>query len=452
MFTLIAAIDEAGGIGKSGTLPWHIPADLASFKRLTQGHIIIMGRKTWESLPLKPLPGRVNILISTTLQDERCDHICSSLQEAAILLASKNYRIQKKFLIGGKRIYEEAWECGLVHESYLTHVAGTHACDVQVTLPADLGEEIDRTPLSQAPQAIMVHRKYPNREEQQLLDLMRDILDHGDLRKNRTGMESYALFGRELSFDLRQHTLPLLTSRPLPLRHIFEELMWNIRGQTDTNILAAQGVKVWDANSTRALLDSRGLQHYAEGDIGYTYGFLMRHFGAVYKGCHHDHAGAGHDQLADLIHKLKHQPTDRRMILNLWDSARMDEMSLPPCLYNYQFFVRQGKYLTCKLTQRSSDISLAGGWNVAYGALFTYLLAHWCDLEPERLIYSLGDVHIYANQVEGVRKQLQRTPRPFPKLYLSSSKPSKIEDYQYSDLQLVGYGPIYPQIKLAMNA
>ena len=181
-----------------------------------------------------------------------------------------------------------------------------------------------------------------------------------------------------------------------------------------------------------------------------SYGFLMRHFGAEYRGCDVDYTGQGFDQLSNVIDLLKNNPTSRRIMMVLWNPATLHEQSLPPCLYNFQFYVRDGKYLSCKATQRSSDVSLAGGWNVAYISLLTYILAAYTDLIPDTLIWSTGDIHIYLNQIDGVIEQIKREPRPYPTVRIVN-KPVNLLDLQWHNIQLVGYNP-HKKIKLEMNA
>lgn len=287
-------------------------------------------------------------------------------------------------------------------------------------------------------------------QEQQLLDTLSSILKQGETRVDRTGIGTKSIFGIDMRFDLSNNTFPLLTTRKLSLRMIFEELMWFLRGQTDTKILKEKKVPVWNANSSRDFLDKRNLGHYEEGDIGPAYGFQFRHFGATYVDCHTDYKLQGFDQLNYVIDLLKNDPTSRRIIMNIWNPCVLDQVALPPCLFCYQFYVSEGKYLSCKLTQRSSDISLAGGWNIATGSLLVYMLSALCGYEPKELIWSIGDCHIYLNQIEGVKEQLKRHPRSSPKLHILKT-PDKIEEFQYDCFRLDDYMP-YPAIKLKLNA
>lgn len=279
-----------------------------------------------------------------------------------------------------------------------------------------------------------------NPEEFRFISVLRQIMNQQSIRTNRTGMKTKNVFSPpELRFSLLDNRFPLLTTRRLPLRHIFEELMWFIRGQTDVSILRNKSVHVWDMNSSRNFLDSNGLAHFPEWEIGKSYGYQFRTFGGHY------------DQLEQAIRLLKTDPTSRRILINLWNPSELNCMALPPCLFCYQFYVENGEYLVCKATQRSSDISLAGGWNIATVSLFTIMMANVCGLKPKEIIWSVGDAHIYLNQLNGVEEQLKRDPRPFPTLSIvKSPKNNDITTFEYNHFRLNDYMP-YPKIKLEMN-
>jgi thymidylate synthase len=282
-------------------------------------------------------------------------------------------------------------------------------------------------------------------------------------RLDRTGTGTWSLFGVSLTFPLSGGQFPLLTTRRLPLKSIHAELMWILGGHTDAKLLSDQGVRVWEPNTTRAFLDARGLYHLPEGDIGPSYGFNLRHFGAHYTSCRANYRGKGVDQLARLVEGLKTDPFGRRHILSLWDPRTVDTAALPPCGFNYQFFVEPDPSpyssasqpslarLGLVLTQRSSDIALAGGWNVASASLLTVLLAHRLGMTPSRLIWNVGDCHLYRNQVDAVAEQLERTPKPFPTLRVVGALDSPIESTPWTALQLEGYRP-YPSLSIPFNA
>lgn len=439
MFSIVVAYDEHYGIGKNNTIPWKCPEDLAFFKRLTKGNVVIMGRKTYESIG-KPLVDRVNIVISKTMSLDTpgvtvVRNLESCCKECA-KIPNVNY-----YVIGGADIYTMFLKADLVSESYVTEITGVYDCDV--SFPDELSSLPRRLQrIETLDNGIISKWTYLNDEEMSFLNLGKDILKSGTEKLDRTGTGTISLFGQQLEFDLTDNRFPLLTSRKMFLRGVFEELMLYIRGQTNNQILVEKGINVWTPNTTREFLDNRGLQHLPVGDMGPSYGFLFRHFGAKYIDCNTDYKGQGIDQLARVIKLIKTNPYDRRMIISLWDPTNIDKCPLPPCLYNYQFYVSDGK-LSCMMTQRSSDFAIAGGWNVATGALLTIMVAAVCDLKPGKLVWNLGDVHVYKNLVDEFKKQLDRTPYKFPKL--SINKKESIEQYEYSDLTLLGYkshGPL----------
>ena len=284
--------------------------------------------------------------------------------------------------------------------------------------------------------------------EQQYLDLIKTIIETGEIREERTGVGTLAVFGVTQRWNLAT-SFPLLTTKSVPFRMVFEELMWFLRGSTDARELQVQNVHIWDGNSSREFLDKAGLTSYVEGDIGPGYGFQWRHFGAKYKGCDADYTGQGVDQVAQVIEQLKTNPTNRRIILSAWNPAALKEMALPPCHMMAQFYVSEGRHLSCLLNQRSADVGLGVPFNIASYALLTCLLAHHCDLVPRELIHVMGDTHIYKTHIEALREQATRTPGDFPTLVISGEKKDKIEDYTWSDLQLVGNKP-QARVKMEM--
>ncbi len=450
MFNLIVAQDEKGGISLDEALPFKCSEDMKHFRETTEYSVVIMGRKTWDSLPVKPLPNRVNIVMSRTKGSVTSAFVrwASSLNE--ILTMMQEYPEQKKFVIGGRQIYEMFLERNLVNRMYITTIPEN--CHADLRFPPIRQENwkmVYEKVLSLSPYVMMkVYDRY-NFEEKQFLGTLNNILTRGVRKKDRTGVGTLSTFGEQLRFSLEDGRFPLLTHRRVPLRMAFEELMWMIRGQTDAKILAEKKVNIWNDNTTRKFLDGRGLK-WEVGDIGPAYGFQLRHYGAKYYGCHHNYAGKGFDQLANVIHLLKNDPSSRRIMFTFWNPADLCKMALPPCAFNYQFYV-SGKWLSCKLTQRSSDISLAGGWNIATASLWTYMLAKICGLRPKEVIWSTGDTHIYMNQVAAVKEMVQREPNPFPTIFLKSPKDNYIENFEWSDIILQDYRP-QKKIKVAMNA
>ncbi|KAJ3130764.1 Thymidylate synthase [Physocladia obscura] len=278
-----------------------------------------------------------------------------------------------------------------------------------------------------------------NEEEMQYLNLVRRLLGVDDsgiangpakvqVRRDRTGTGTLSLFAPPpLVFSLADNCLPLFTSKRVPVRIVFEELMWFIRGSTDAKILSEKGVKIWDANGSRAALDKLGLTSNREGDLGPVYGFQWRHFGAEYNGPDADYAGAGYDQVRDVLRKIKEDPMDRRIIISAWNPQVFNQVALPPCHLLCQFYVSTQteedpvSTLSCQLYQRSADVGLGLPFNVSSYALLTILIAHVTGLQPGTLSIVLGDAHVYLDHFDALREQIGRVPRAFPTVRILES-------------------------------
>lgn len=294
-----------------------------------------------------------------------------------------------------------------------------------------------------------------NTEEQAYLDLIQNIIDNGEFRPDRTGTGTYSLFAPpQLRFNLSDSTFPLLTTKKVFMKGILHELLWFIHGSTDAKLLSEKGVKIWEGNGSREYLDSLGLTNRKEGDLGPVYGFQWRHFGAEYKDCNSDYTGKGFDQLANIIHTLKTNPYDRRIIMSAWNPPAFKEMALPPCHVFCQFYVNFPKEegakprLSCQMYQRSCDMGLGVPFNIASYALLTYMIAMVVDMEPGEFVHVMGDAHVYSNHVDALKEQLQRTPKRFPKLNIKR-KVTDIDDFKFEDFEVVDYEP-YGPIKMKM--
>lgn len=246
--------------------------------------------------------------------------------------------------------------------------------------------------------------------------------------------------------------LPIFTTKRVALRAVIAELLWFIEGNTSSLALSKTGVKIWDGNGSREFLDSVGLSHHEEGDLGPVYGFQWRHFGAEYINPSADYTNQGVDQLAEIIHKLRTNPYDRRMILSAWNPRDMRNMALPPCHMFAQFYVsfpateKNGEstskgHLHCQLYQRSCDMGLGIPFNVTSYSLLTHMLAHVCDLVPGSLTHVMGDSHVYINHIDALSEQLEREPRPFPELNIKREKGGSIDNWQIEDFEVIGYNP-----------
>jgi thymidylate synthase len=259
--------------------------------------------------------------------------------------------------------------------------------------------------------------------EQQYLDLLQHILNHGDPKSDRTGTGTRSIFGAQMRFSL-EDSFPLLTTKRLSFRFIAYELFWFLRGETNLDYLHKHKVTIWDEWADE------------NGELGPVYGKQWRSWECP--------DGRTIDQISQVQDSIRRNPDSRRHIVSAWNVADVDKMKLPPCHTLFQFYVSRGK-LSCQLYQRSADMFLGVPYNIASYALLTILLAHSTGLKPGEFIHTLGDAHIYDNHMEQCALQLSRQPRAFPVLDVSSSKPSVL-DYDWEDLKLVGYDP-HPAIK-----
>lgn len=261
--------------------------------------------------------------------------------------------------------------------------------------------------------------------EWQYLNLLRDILDNGVRRDDRTGTGTLGVFGRQMRFDLSRG-FPLLTTKKLHTRSIFIELLWFLRGETNIAWLKDNGVSIWDEWAD------------AEGDLGPVYGKQWRSWAAP--------NGSSIDQISKLVHGLKTNPNSRRHIVSAWNPADVDDMALPPCHCLFQFFVADGK-LSCQLYQRSADVFLGVPFNIASYALLTHMLAKVVGLEPGDFVHTFGDAHLYLNHLEQAELQLSRAPLPLPTLSVADK--TDLFGFELSDFVLNDYQS-WPHIKAAV--
>jgi thymidylate synthase len=293
-----------------------------------------------------------------------------------------------------------------------------------------------------------------NLEEEQYLNLIRDILSRGTWEEGRNG-KTKSIFGQSMRFSLANGKIPILTTKKTAWKTCLKELLWFIRGETDNKLLQAQGVHIWDGNTTREFLDSRGLNHYREGIIGPGYGFQWRHFNGDYNtltGGVQDGGRRGVDQLQQIINALKdpEQRTSRRLIMTAWNPLQLDEMCLPPCHLMCQFNVKNGDQLSCAMYQRSNDEACGTSFNIASYSFLTHLLAKHCGLQAHEFVYFKGDCHLYEDHIEIIKEQLNRKPYPFPTVTIKQVR-ENINDYQVDDFILENYQHHEP-IKFKMVA
>ena len=287
--------------------------------------------------------------------------------------------------------------------------------------------------------------------ENQYLNLIQQIIDNGTWEEGRNG-KTLSIFGAAMHFSLQNNEIPILTTKKVAWKTCLRELLFFISGKTSNKILKEQNVHIWDANSSREFLDSRGLTNREEDDLGPIYGFQWRHFNAKYNDCDTDYLNSGVDQLQQVINCLKDpkQRTSRRMIISAWNPCQLDEMALPPCHVLMQFNVHDGNKLSCSMYQRSVDTMLGQPFNIASYCFLTHLLAKHCDLEACDFYYYMGNCHIYEEHLEAAKLQIERESYKFPTLEITNKR-DNIDDYLESDFVLNDY-KYHEAIKMQMVA
>jgi thymidylate synthase len=290
-----------------------------------------------------------------------------------------------------------------------------------------------------------------NIEEHQYLDLIRDIIHNGSIEEGRNG-KTYTKFGNMMKFSLKNGKIPILTTKQLAWRVCFEELFWFIKGSTNNTELKEKKVNIWNDNASRDFLNSRGLYNLAENDLGPIYGHQWRHFNAEYFDCNTNYNGNGVDQLQYIIDQLKNPETrnSRRLVMSAWNPCQINQMALPPCHMICQFHVRDGKYLSCALFQRSGDVGLGVPFNIASYSLLTHILAKHCGLEADEFVHFLGNCHIYEDHLIPLNIQIERIPFDFPSIEICN-KHTNIEDYSISDIKWINPYLSHPSIKMIMK-
>lgn len=438
---------------------------------------VILGRKTWESIPKKfrPLPTRANVILTrqpgplnNELEGTPDTYVKHSLTDALAFLRSGEMaeKIDQIFVIGGGMLYKEALQMEECKTVYLTTVLKDIECDtffaplnpnhfdltqvgdVQFDKKSNIPFQFNTYTRKETPllPTALTEEKTMRHEEYQYLDIIRNIIANGNNKGDRTGTGTRSLFGQQMRFNLRE-SFPLLTTKRVFWRGVVEELLWLVKGCTSSKDLSRKRVKIWDGNGTRGFLDQYGHGHREEGDLGPVYGHQWRHFGATYVDCHTDYTGLGVDQLKNVIETIKNNPNDRRIIMSAWNPCDLKTMALPPCHVLAQFYVANGE-VSCMMYQRSCDLGLGVPFNIASYSLLCCMIAQVCGLKAGEFVHTLGDAHVYNNHIEPLQEQLQREPRPFPTLKINKEI-TDIEGFTLEDLQIENYKP-HKTIKMKM--
>jgi thymidylate synthase len=277
-----------------------------------------------------------------------------------------------------------------------------------------------------------------NHDEEQYLNLIKKIIESGEIRETRNSITK-SIFSERLEFDI-SNSIPFITTKKLAWKTVIKELLWFLSGSTDNQKLLDQNVKIWIGNSTREYMDSIGFTSREENDLGPVYGHQWRHFNAEYINQKTDYTGKGIDQIKQVIDLLKNDPMSRRIILSAWNPSQISQMNLPPCHMFCQFYVSSKKELSCMMYQRSADVGLGLPFNIASYAVLTYILGKLTNLKPNKLIINIGDAHIYENHIEILKEQITRKPFNFPTLEINPEKEfRKVEDFEINDFLVTNY-------------
>ena len=452
-------------IGKDNKLPWHIPTDMRHFTELTKNGVVIMGRKTFESIPEEhwPLKSRLNIVVSSLLANSH-----QYIKETNVLYITIGElddfiaHFKRVFIIGGALLYtyfmEKAdiihatvIESDIAHDGSVTYfpTANFHMFKIQDASERQL------SPANGYFRFITYHRSHitdQEHDEFKYIDTLDYIMKHGNSRPDRTEVGTMSIFGHQMTFDIST-TIPIMTTKFIGFTSILKELLWFWRGETDSKSLEKENVNIWKGNTSDEFIKKRNLPYHS-GDLGPMYGHAFRAFGSPYEGCDASYKGKGFDQIANLIQNLKSDPYSRRHVLTTFNPAVVDQCVLMPCHgIAIQFYVQSngpiGGKLSCHVYNRSQDMILGWPYNAASYAILTHLIAKLCGMIPDRLIISIGDAHIYNSHFEQANTQMMRNPLPYPMLKISDNVLDEDHVPGLEDFELIGY-LYHPSIKAKM--
>jgi thymidylate synthase len=455
-FSIIVALNENRGIGFEGKLPWYCKEELELFKKETLNSVLIVGRKTFTSLP--KLSDRDIICVSRhnslTVSENPC--IYQKTVGSAIVTAQARFPGKKIFVAGGENIYKEALD--IVYKNIIpfeklqiSFMKNNNPCDV--FFPELAWEDwIVEDEKEHKDFVSRTFRYAPvNVGERQYITLLSDVLLHGESRETRNG-ETKSVFSRNLTFDLREG-FPLLTTKKMFFKGIVEELLFFIRGETDTKILEEKGINIWKGNTSKQFLNSLGKVERREGIMGPMYGYNWRFFGSKYDEKTARPTEPGIDQLQNVITLLRTDPHSRRIIMTDYNPLQAEEGVLFPChSLIVQFYVSETN-LDMSCYNRSQDLFLGTPFNIASSALLLFLVAKVTGFTPRNLCMNLGDVHIYKQHYSLAELQTKRFRYKFPEIRVHKEikEIQDIERLNFEDFVLDFYKS-HPGIKAEMVA
>jgi dihydrofolate reductase/thymidylate synthase len=446
MFDVIIAMTKEGGIGFEGKLPWKCKEELQLFKQITMNGVLIVGRKTYESLPT--LKDRTIIVLSSNEKPKEVSK--EIIFSSSISEASELYKHSKVFIAGGAKLYDDVFNnwrhC--INRVYLSVMNDPYKCDTFVKFDP-MNWTVNKKFTYEHDKFIHYELLPIVTEESKYLKLLEDVSMNGWIKEGRNG-KSKSLFGKTLEFDLTKG-YPLLTTKKMFFRGIVEELLFFIRGETDTNLLTDKNIKIWNGNTNREFLDSVGKNDRKVGVMGPMYGYQWRNFNAEYNEEKAKPNEKGMDQLLMVINQIKTDPHSRRILLTDFNPLQAHDGVLHPChSIIIQFYVCNG-FLDIFCFNRSTDLFHGLPFNIASTALFHTLIAKITGLTARKFVLSLGDVHIYESHYDIVLEQLKRIPfEPTTlKICKTLNTLEDIENLEYSDFELINYVS-YKTLKASM--
>jgi len=479
MMNVILALDSKNGLGGDNKLSWNIPEELHIFKEKTINSIVIVGRKTLEQMP--KLKDRTILCISRGIILECQNDIVRIYQDIDDAVKEAKHLAgisgQKIYIIGGNQIYNYFFKhyknelivhISFIHNEYVcdTFFDKENLKDFYITqkYEYDLFTHYE-----------MDYRKYG---ERQYLNLIKDLIENGNRRKTRNA-ETISDFCKHLKFDLRDG-FPLLSTKKMFTKGVVEELLFFIRGDTNTKTLEKKGIHIWKGNTNREFLDDNYFEDRKEGEMGPMYGSIWRNFNSLsseeekemlkeskkleihYKSYNIDDMSYttdivksidfGIDQLKNVIEEIKTNPNSRRLLLTTYNPAQVLYGVLYPChSITIQFYVQDG-FLDMFCYNRSSDVALGLPFNIASSSLLLMIIAKLTNLVPRYFNLTLGDTHLYSNHVEPILEQIKRIPYTFPIIKIPDFETLEdVEKLSCEDFKVKNY-KYYPTIKMEMVA
>lgn len=453
MFDIIVACTKTYGIGRGGRMSWHCPEELKLFRNTTKDSVLIMGRKTVENLP--KLDGRIIFCVSrnTKLDTSKYTNKCVLMPNlvSAIKTAKRDYPEKKIFVAGGGQIYYECFNTELVKDINRLRISFMNMsaeCDTYIRFNIGNWSIEKATEEKQFTHFVM---KYTPNGEQQYLNLINDVRYNGTVKNGRNG-KTHSKFVKHLSFNL-QEGFPLLTTKKMFTRGIIEELLFFLRGETDSKQLEDKKVRIWTANTDRKFLDVLGMSERKEGIMGPMYGYQWRFFNAPYDEETGKPKGAGIDQLKYVVDTIRKCPDSRRILMTDFNPEQVNQGVLYPChSIILQFYVNNG-CLDLFCFNRSQDLFLGTPFNIAMSAFMLTIIAKICRLRPGQLNISMGDAHVYEEHFDVIDRQTSRQPYVFPTLEIKRdlNEIKDIDELTVKDFVLHGYQH-HPGIRAKMVA